>query len=257
MKEKITETVSNLKEKATDKFNQLKEKVTDTVSNLKEKAVEKFNQMKEKITDVATNIKEKVSDKFSQVKEIISDKLTQAKDKAKDQFSKMKEAIYDKASQIKEKCSNMAQSIKDKFAKLDLFSTGANIIKGLLNGLKDAFTAVADWVSDKVEWIIDKFKSALDIGSPSKVFAEIGKFIDQGLVIGLESGEPNIGREVDDLAKGVMNGFTGGLRATNGLGLGTRNDKTTTVNLNGDYMFNDRESMDYFLNRLGLVLQRA
>ena len=105
--------------------------------------------------------------------------------------------------------------------------------------------------------IIDKFKSALDIGSPSKVFAEIGKFIDQGLVIGLESGEPNIGREVDDLAKGVMNGFTGGLRATNGLGLGTRNDKTTTVNLNGDYMFNDRESMDYFLNRLGLVLQRA
>lgn len=268
LKEKVTETVSNLKdkaiekftdlkEKATDKFNQLKEKVTDTVSNLKEKAVDKFNQMKEKITDAATNIKEKVSDKFSQVKETISNKLTQAKDKAKDQFSKMKEAISNKASEIKEKCSNMAQSIKDKFANLDLFSTGANIIKGLLSGLKDAFTAVADWVSDKVSWIIDKFKSALDIGSPSKVFAEIGKFIDQGLVIGLESGEPNIGREVDDLAKGVMNGFTGGLRATNGLGLGTRNDKTTTVNLNGDYMFNDRESMDYFLNRLGLVLQRV
>lgn len=268
MKEKVTETVSNLKdkavekfndlkEKATDKFNQLKEKVTDTVSNLKDKAVDKFNQMKEKITDAATNIKEKVSDKFSQVKEAISDKLSQAKEKASDQFSKMKEAISDKASQIKEKCSDMAQSIKDKFANLDLFSTGANIIKGLLGGLKDAFTAVADWVSDKVSWIIDKFKSALSIGSPSKVFAEIGKFIDQGLVIGLESGESNIGKEVDSLAKGVMNGFTGGLRATNGLGLGTRNEKTQTVNLNGDYMFNDRESMDYFLNRLGLVLQRT
>ena len=34
-------------------------------------------------------------------------------------------------------------------------------------------------------------------------------------------------------------------------------DKQTIINLNGDYMFQDKESMDYFMNRLGLVLARA
>lgn len=257
LKDKAVEKFNDLKEKATDKFNQLKEKVTDTVENLKEKAVDKFNQMKEKITDAATNIKEKVSDKFTEVKETISDKLTQAKEKATEQFQGMKEKISDKAGEIKDKCRDMADSIKEKFEGLDLTSTGSNIINGLKNGLSNAFGAVADWVSDKCSWIINKFKDAMNIGSPSKVFAEIGKFIDQGLVIGLESGETDIGRQVDNLANKVMNGFTGGLRATNGLGLGTRNEKTSTVNLNGDYLFNDRESMDYFLNRLGLVLQRT
>lgn len=41
-------------------------------------------------------------------------------------------------------------------------SMGRYIIEGLLNGLKNMWGSITSWVEDKVNWIIDKFRSVKD-----------------------------------------------------------------------------------------------
>ena len=56
---------------------------------------------------------------------------------------------------------------------------------------------------------------------------------------------------------GISNGTSrNAARATSRAMIST-NNSNTIVNLNGSYMFQDKESMDYFLNRMGLVLSRG
>ena len=101
------------------------------------------------------------------------------------------------------------------------------------------------------ESIKKKFKKAMDIGSPSKVFFQYGKWIDQGLVNGLNQGLPNINSAIDKMSNTVSTNFDAVVSGS------SSPNKNTTINLNGDYMFQDKASMDYFLNRMQLAIQRA
>jgi phage-related protein len=82
-----------------------------------------------------------------------------------------------------------------------LKNIGKDIIDGLLNGLKNAFTAVTDWVKGAASSIAGGFKSLLGISSPSKVFAGFGKNIGEGLVQGMESMEGKIESQVGMLVQ--------------------------------------------------------
>ena len=70
---------------------------------------------------------------------------------------------------------------------------GANIIKGIWQGIQD----VKQWIFDKIKGfckgIIDKVKGLFGIHSPSKVFEkEIGQFLGLGLGKGFENSLPKI-----------------------------------------------------------------
>ena len=62
---------------------------------------------------------------------------------------------------------------------------GENIVSGLLNGIKGAWNSLAKWVSDGINGLVSGVKGLLGIHSPSKVFAEIGLNVCQGLANGI------------------------------------------------------------------------
>jgi TP901 family phage tail tape measure protein len=116
------------------------------------------------------------------------------------------------------------------FAELPatMLTIGENIIGGLLDGLKSAWTSVASWVKEKVSFIVTSFKSALKITSPSKVFFEIGADIVDGLRLGLDAKAPSVdaamGRIVPTVPTGGMSSSGGGGAAINivvNAGMGT------------------------------------
>ena len=82
-----------------------------------------------------------------------------------------------------------------------LYSAGEDLVKGFTNGIESALS----WVEDKAKKIANAAKNAaekaLGINSPSKVFAEIGRWTDMGLVVGLEK----YSDKVDKAAYGVAN----------------------------------------------------
>lgn len=97
------------------------------------------------------------------------------------------DGIMSLAETIKEKVSGLmgdvVQKVKDKAT--EFYEAGVNAAKGLKEGLE----SMGDKIKEAGEWIADKVsnatKGALKISSPSKVFAEIGKYSDEGLAFGM------------------------------------------------------------------------
>lgn len=67
-----------------------------------------------------------------------------------------------------------------------MVSVGSNLIKGLTRGITDAAKGVVKAAQGVVQSAIDAAEKLLGINSPSRVFAEIGKFTAQGLAVGLD-----------------------------------------------------------------------
>ncbi|OEZ90089.1 hypothetical protein JAB9_54100 [Janthinobacterium sp. HH107] len=66
---------------------------------------------------------------------------------------------------------------------------GANILRGLVNGITGSMGAVKDAISNAGASTIAWFKEKLGIHSPSRVFAQLGDYTMQGLAVGLDRSE--------------------------------------------------------------------
>ena len=79
--------------------------------------------------------------------------------------------------------------IVHSFTDIDWGSIGYNAIDGIVQGFKNAWEKLKKTATDMVSSIKDIFTNGFDIHSPSKVFAYYGEMIDEGLAVGLNSGE--------------------------------------------------------------------
>ena len=77
------------------------------------------------------------------------------------------------------------ESIKKGLGNLK--SVGLNLIEGLWKGIKEKFDSVIQRVKDLAAKLPEAVKKVLGISSPSKVFAEVGKWIPEGLALGIDS----------------------------------------------------------------------
>lgn len=85
-----------------------------------------------------------------------------------------------------------------------LRDTGRNLIQGLINGIGD----MVGWVRDKIcslgDNILGWAKGVLGIGSPSKIFAQYGRWLDEGLAIGIGDAAGQVGKAMDDMTGMVV-----------------------------------------------------
>lgn len=81
-----------------------------------------------------------------------------------------------------------------------LLQTGKDIILGLLNGLKDAAGAIGDFLIGLIKDAVGGVLDFLGIGSPSKLFMEIGTDTADGFTLGLAQGTPRAASAARDLA---------------------------------------------------------
>ena len=106
---------------------------------------------------------------------------------------KLLKNIVGKVGEIKtyiaDKISTIVTSMKTAITnKISEFKTiGKNIVQGLWSGIKDMKETVTKNVSDFFGGIVDSAKKKLKIKSPSRIFFEIGRFIDEGAINGIRS----------------------------------------------------------------------
>jgi phage-related protein len=109
-------------------------------------------------------------------------------------------------------------------------SIGENLVKGLWNGISDK----VDWVCEKIKGMgkqIEKaIKKVFGIASPSKVFAEIGDYLAQGLGVGFEDGMQDVNADM----VGQMEDLTGSMSAeVNAYGVGSSASVGDTTTYHG------------------------
>jgi TP901 family phage tail tape measure protein len=106
--------------------------------------------------------------------------------------------------------------IRNAFGSINLNNIGKGIMSGLLNGLNAGWGNVWSRVRQMANQIIDEFKRAMKIGSPSKVFFEFGENIVEGLVGGMDNMSPKVDASVSGIVPSVpsLSGSTGAGGAT-------------------------------------------
>ena len=255
----LVELWNKIKAKAQEIWNGIKEYFIQVWNAIKEKAQAVWNSIKEFFSGLWDSIKEKARTLWDSVKEYFSGLWDSIKEKAVNAWNSIKEAISNAWNNtinwVKEKATEMVNFFKDLPG--EMLSIGKNIINGLLDGLKSAWNKITSWVSEKAEWITNKFKSILGIHSPSREFMKIGMYVDEGLVKGLEDGEVDVNTQITGMAEGLKSGFNSSFENPNNGGIAEVVGANTTINLNGSYMFQDKDSMDYFMNKLALAVQRG
>lgn len=100
-------------------------------------------------------------------------------------------------------------SIRDYFTE-KIQDCGGNIVEGLFTGIVDAFKGIGTWLYDHVLTpFIDGFKNCFGIHSPSKVMAEMGGYIIQGLYNAVSEGIAKIKEIFTKLLNAVKGVFKG------------------------------------------------
>ena len=89
-----------------------------------------------------------------------------------------------------------------------LIQCGYDLIDGLIKGIVNAAKALAKYIyKDVVKPMIDAFKDALGIASPSKVMMEIGKDVILGLIKGIKDKVKSVIETVVKIAKSIKEKF--------------------------------------------------
>lgn len=80
-----------------------------------------------------------------------------------------------------------------------LSQTGRDIVQGLINGIGDMASALLDKIGGLASSAIGKLKSVFKTRSPSKVTTQIGKWVGQGLVKGIDGTSGSVEKVFDNL----------------------------------------------------------
>lgn len=103
-------------------------------------------------------------------------------------ISSLSGAILSNLKTLAGKAVSQAKQIpkKIKSGLGSLASAGRDLIEGLWNGIKAKFDSVISRVKALAAKLPSAVKKVLGISSPSKVFMELGKWIPEGLALGIE-----------------------------------------------------------------------
>lgn len=101
--------------------------------------------------------------------------VTDMKNKAIDAGTKFKDGLVDEVKKIPGR----------------MLSLGGDIVDGIKNGIKNAWNGLTSWFGNLASGLIDGFKDALGIGSPSKEFDKEARWIGPGVINGLKRTMPD------------------------------------------------------------------
>lgn len=87
------------------------------------------------------------------------------------------------------------------FDEIDWSGLGKSIVDGVVNGIKAGFQKAKDAVKLLTNIFTQGFRGPLGIHSPSRLFAELGLAIPQGVVLGVERGRPQAEKSVRTLVE--------------------------------------------------------
>lgn len=125
------------------------------------------------------------------------------------------DAIRNNHTDVNNAVKNLIDAIGDAINDMwtDLKDVGKNIINGLISGIKSMGSDLYNSAKELVDGAVDKVKDFLGIASPSKVFAEIGRYTGMGLIVGLMSMSKKVQESSKDLGKDAVGSISKAISA--------------------------------------------
>lgn len=114
--------------------------------------------------------------------------------------------IRDKATALSNAFKNTVANAKTAVTSKvsEWISIGKDIINGLIDGIKQKFADLKATLTSGLKEAIRVAKEVLRINSPSKVFASMGRSIDEGLVYGINADMGDVLNATEDLGNATI-----------------------------------------------------
>jgi len=121
-------------------------------------------------------------------------------------ITSLRDAIKNALTSAAQKALAWAKQIPQKIKSGlgSLASAGRSLIDGLWGGIKSKFDSVVEKVKALAAKLPAAVKKVLGIASPSKVFMEIGKWIPEGLAVGIEKNLGSVYGAADAMADATL-----------------------------------------------------
>lgn len=184
-------------------WDSITEYFSTALTELKTAIGEKWDAMKTAASEKWTSIKTTVSTKFTELKTKLNTTGNLIKSTISGKWTDVKTTASTKWTDIKQTVSEKWDGLKTTLKETDWKEIGGNLVAGVKQGILDAWDTFKTFVTSKFSGIIDSVKGVFGIHSPSKVFAEIGEYLDEGLVVGVKAGEKSMLRSVKEMAGNV------------------------------------------------------
>lgn len=117
--------------------------------------------------------------------------VTDMKDKAIEAGTKFKDGLVDEVKKIPGR----------------MLSLGGDIVDGIKNGIKNAWSGLTSWFGNLAHGLVDGFKDALGIGSPSKEFDKEARWVGPGVINGLKRTMPDAIRYMEKASAEMLRAF--------------------------------------------------
>lgn len=148
----------------------------------------------------------------------------------------------------------IGDSAKKKFTDIDWLGVGKNVILGIYNGIQNTLKRLSEAAGKASNWLINAFKDALGIHSPSTEGAELGYWFDAGVAQGIANNSGLAEDAAGDLGLAV---YTGADDALDGkgtlLGEGFVDETVDALKNNMDRISNALSSGDGLTNIKGII----
>ncbi|CAH0185842.1 phage tail protein [Peribacillus simplex] len=185
-------------------WDYIKSTFENTLSFLKALVKGDFQGMKDAISNQMEASKTLIATIWSAIKSYFGTVISEIVSTVKSKFSDLVSAVQSKMSEVKSKVQEAWNNVKSYLQGINLFSIGANIIKGLVSGIKSMAGSVVSAAKNVVGNAISAAKSLLKIHSPSRVFKGIGQYTGEGLVIGMNNMKSAVSKASSNMAKAAM-----------------------------------------------------
>lgn len=174
-------------------------------------AIEKYRQGLETGSGEAENAAKKTADNVGKNLKI-SDKST---GELKKSLTTVSKSITDEGKAASTAATKLADDAGKKLKIKDQTSNGANAVKGIVNGMDNQLPALRSKASQIAELVDKVIREKNKIKSPSRVLAQTGKYLMQGLIDGLDALTPEYQNRAENIATTLISSTNGAIDAMN------------------------------------------
>lgn len=157
-------------------------------------------QMNQKAKEVGKAFVETLINFVKELPGKIKDWFTKTVEKAKSFGKEFAQEAKNAASDFSKMFVNTMKQIPSKAKEI-----GKNILNGVVNGIKERFENAKKAVTDFASGLVDGFKTALDIHSPSRVMKkEVGEQVANGVIEGIKAKKGAAKKSASELSQEIV-----------------------------------------------------
>lgn len=186
IKADVTQKIENLRANAVAKFESLRAQAVQKAESLRASAVAKFESIRSDVAGKIESLRANAAQKWESIRSTAASKWESIKTTIGDAAGKIKKAVSDKVDDVVSYMRDVPGKIKGALGDLGtlLYSAGASLIQGLIDGIQSKIGAVQSKLGDLTAMLPD-WKGPAE--KDARLLTPAGELIMQSLIDGFEN----------------------------------------------------------------------